>query len=133
MQNHKNGVAAMAAALVLLASGPAAAERTLNRDEVMTLFSDKTVQYYHERKDFDIEAYYAPDGSLRGKRGDKKLNATWSVEEHGSLCISRHGQNRCRIIVENNGVYKKYKEKGDGSRVLVITYRKFIDGNPKKY
>lgn len=108
--------------------------RVLSGQEVTALFSGKTVEFHHERKDFDAVAYYAPDGSYRGKRDDgKAIDFRWSVDEHGELCLHRSRGTFCRIIVDEGGTYRKYKVKSDGSRKLVLTYRKFMDGNPNGF
>jgi hypothetical protein len=119
-------------AVVMACSGPAAAENTLTGDEVKALFSGKTVDYTHITTGSEMSVYYAEDGSMRGRRGDKKTGGSWRVNDKGELCIEYGRGDRCRHIVEEGGVYRKYKEE-NGEQVLVVTYHSFTDGNPSNY
>lgn len=119
-------------AVAMAFSGRAAAEKTLTGDEVKVLFSGKTVDYTHITTGSEMSVYYAEDGSMRGRRGDKKTAGSWHVNDKGELCIEYGKGDRCRHIVEDGGVYRKYKEE-NGKQVPVVIYHKFTDGNPHNY
>jgi len=125
-------VATLPMLLLFTQSVPAA--ETLNADQVRALFSDKTVEYRHERLGFKFVVYHAPDGSLRGTReGELMSELQWSVNKQGELCIAYGGKNRCQPIMKENGVYKKYTVGKDGERKTMVIYRRFIDGNPNNF
>ena len=122
--------------ILLLAFGLSTAEaKDLTGDEIRALFSGKTIHSYHERKDFDIVAFYAPDGTVRMERKGDTWTGKWRIDGN-NICLQLNDpysgvprKERCRIIAEEDGVYKKYKVKDNGNRVHIITYRKFEDGN----
>lgn len=132
---HKNIVHPyiILAGMIAFTSGVAQAEITLDSEAVTALFSDKTVSYHFEKKGYDATAYYSPDGTMRGIKDGKAFNAEWKVNGRGELCIKEGMSNKCRTIVENNGVYKKIKIKHNGNEVHVITYKSFTHGNPNNY
>lgn len=120
--------------MLLLFTQAAPAAETLNADQVKTLFSGKTVEYLHERLDFKFVVYHAPDGSLRGTReGEPMSELQWSVNERGELCIAYGGKKRCQPLMKDDGVYKKYAVGKDGQKKTVVTYQRFIDGNPNDF
>ena len=94
---------------------------TLTGDEVMAMFSDKTVWGEHAFKDRKSIAYFAADGSWTNS---KKSTGKWSVDKKGRLCLERGGDNKCRKVVNDGGVIRKYNKKKH-----VYTYTKFEDGN----
>ena len=124
-------LACLLAAVLGTGSLPAA-EKILTGGEVKALFSGKTVDYTIIRKGYAVSVYYAEDGSMRGMRGENKFGGSWHVSDKGELCIDYGKGERCRHIVEEDGVYKKYKEK-DGKKIHVVTYSTFTDGNPNNY
>jgi hypothetical protein len=109
-----------------------AEERILTGEEVSALFSGKTVDYTIVMRDFTVSVYYAEDGAMRGMSRGKKMTGSWHVSDRGELCIDYGKGLRCRHIVEEGGVYKKYKEE-DGKKIHVVTYDTFTDGNPNNY
>jgi hypothetical protein len=129
---QKQMIPACLLTVVMAFSGPSAAEKALTGDEVKALFSGKTVDYTIVRQGFSVSAYYAEDGSMRGLSRGKKMTGSWHVNDKNELCIEYGKGDRCRHIVEEDGVYRKYKEK-DGKRVLVVTYHTFTEGNPHNY
>ncbi|MDZ7661680.1 hypothetical protein [Thiohalophilus sp.] len=120
--------------MLLFFAQSAPAAETLNADQVRALFSGKTIEYQHERLGFKFVVYHAPDGSLRGTReGQLMSELQWSVNEQGELCIAYGGKNRCQPIMKDNGVYKKYTVGKDGQKKTVVTYQRFIEGNPNNF
>jgi hypothetical protein len=101
-----------------------AEERDLTGGEVTAMFSDKTVWGENAKK--KTISYFAADGSFNGKNLDnnKASKGKWSVDKEGQLCLDRKGKNKCRKVVDDGGLIKKYK----GSK-HVFTYTKFEEGN----
>jgi len=119
--------------LLMMLAQTARAE-TLDAEQVKALFTDKTVEYQHERLGFDFVVYHAPDGSLRGTRDGQPMGELqWSVNDQGELCIAYNQKKRCQPIMKDNGVYKKYTVGKDGQKTTVVTYRQFLDGNPNDF
>ncbi|MDZ7803654.1 hypothetical protein [Thiohalophilus sp.] len=119
---------------LLMMLSPAVSAETLNAEQVKTLFSDKTVEYRHEKLGFEFVVYHAPDGTLRGTRdGQLMSELQWSVNEHGELCIAYNRNQRCYPIMRDDGKYKKYTVDDNGKRKILLTYRRFIDGNPNDF
>lgn len=117
---------------ILMPLGHAA--QTLDAEQVRQLFSDKTVEYSHAMLNFDFIIYHAPDGSLRGTRnGEPMSEMQWSVNPDGKLCIAYDQHQRCHPIMRDEGVYKKYKTTANGETKILVTYRRFIDGNPNHF
>ena len=112
---------------------PAYAERKLNVFDVNALFSGKTIHSYHEQKKFDIILYFAPKGTFRGIRNGKKSSGKWWVNDKGEICVKRVAISRCRVVIEHNGTYKKYKLKNEKDLILMETLTAIEDGNPKKF
>lgn len=111
-----------------------AAADTLSAEQVTALFSDKTVEYQHAKLGFDFVAYHAPDGSLRGTRdGQPMSELQWSVNEQGELCIAYNHKQRCYPIMREDNHYKKYTLDNNGEKKILITYQRFIDGNPNGF
>lgn len=119
-------------AIAMAFSGASAAGKTLTGAEVIALFSGKTVDYTIIRQGFSVSVYYAGDGSMRGVSRGKKMAGNWHVNDKGELCIEYGKGDRCRHVVEEDGVYRKYKEE-NGKQIHIVTYHTFTDGNPHNY
>lgn len=119
-------VAACASPPVVLPPG------TLNADEVLTLFSDKTVTSVTISKKRESISYYDPNGEIRQLRDGQKRNGTWRVTKNGRICLKFGAKEKCRILVKENGEYRKYVVKDDGQHRAVVDYSSFISGNPRK-
>ncbi len=119
---------------LLMMLSPSVSAETLNAEQVKTLFSDKTVEYRHEKLGFEFVVYHAPDGTLRGTRdGQPMSELQWSVNAHGELCIAYNQKQSCYPIMHEDGKYKKYTLDDNGKRKILLTYRRFIDGNPNDF
>ena len=126
-------------------SGPLFAFGNLSAEEVRALFSGQTVEgEFREgsKKHIDpsgINTFYEPfvmyfsaDGAVRSIRGDAKKAGKWRVDEKGNHCVKWTGKKEgCAPITKEGRVYKKYKRRGEGSRIKwVKTFTKFRPGNP---
>lgn len=105
---------------------------TLNAEEVLTLFSDKTVTSVTISKKRESISYYDSNGEIRQLRDGKKRNGTWRVTKNGRMCLKFGAKEKCRILVKENGKYRKYVVKNDGQHRLVVDYSSFKAGNPRK-
>ena len=105
-----------------------AEKRDLTKDEIIEMFSDKTVWGNHAEKGRRKEVYFAPDGTFRQRRYSKRdtwLNeGKWYVNDENLLCMEKNGETKCRRVVDKNGKIKIYKGKKH-----VWNYTKFKDGN----
>lgn len=109
------------------------AEKYLSGAEVTGLISGKTVSSYHEIKQVDIVEFYDANGQVRGIRNDKKSSGKWRVKENGELCIKRVVKERCRFILNQNGLYEKYKVRQRDEPILIVTFKAFENGNVNGY
>ena len=145
----------LASCLIGISQVALAEKRALSADEVTAMFSDKTVWGHHTNKPKKYMVYYSPDGTFKRKRivegstnqngiavvlsssqsgggiyktkqvdTNKIVQGKWSVDEKGRLCIKKK-KKKCRMIVDDNGVIKRYKE----SNNHVWTFTKFEDGD----
>ena len=102
---------------------------TLSKDEVVQLFSGKTVESVTATKGRVSHTYYDPDGSLEQRRKGAKRFGTWRVTDTGSICLSMEGlEEKCRIIVKEGNEYKKYIVKKSGQHQHSVSYRNFRNG-----
>lgn len=119
---------------LLMILSPTVSAETLNTEQVQALFSGKTVEYRHDKLGFEFVVYHAPDGTLRGTRdGHPMGELQWSVNDKGELCIAYNQKKRCHPIMNDDGVYKKYTIDQNGNKKILLTYRRFIDGNPNDF
>ena len=107
----------------------------LDGHEILTLFSNNTVDGYHVRKNFSFTRYFAADGRLidTNSKNKGKHSGRWRVAGK-SLCEKFEGQSEaCREIVKENDIIKKYATTRKGNRVVAIVYKRFRYGNPENY
>ncbi len=104
---------------------------TLTAGQVLTLFSGKTVSSVTAVRKRVSLSYYDPGGEVRQSRKGTKRFGRWRVTEHGRICLQMEQlREKCRIIVMENGEYKKYIVKKNGNHQHTVTYPHFWDGNP---
>lgn len=102
---------------------------TLDRAAVATLFSDRTVKSESGSGRITL-TYYNPDGSLRQLQYGEKRDGRWWIRDDGRICLKlEDGDKKCRVIVNDNGIYKKYVVKKNNRHRHVITYHWFKPGN----
>ena len=104
----------------------------LNKQEILTLFSNNTVEGHHVRKNFTFTRYFAPDGRMadistkKGKRAGR-----WRVSKD-LLCENfKNQQENCREIVKEGDTITKYTTNRKGNKVVAIVYKRFRYGNPE--
>ena len=105
--------------------------RVLTSAEIHEHFSGRTVEGKHVIKGFVFKHYYAPDGTLYSVLGEAPSTiGTWWVSPQGGLCLHLRGQELCRQVVNDHGVYQRMREMRDGTLKHVITYTSFSDEAP---
>jgi hypothetical protein len=103
---------------------------TLSAVEVTALFSDRTVESILDSNGRISLTYYNPNGELSQLQDGEKRNGIWRVRKDGRICLAFAGSGeKCRIIVKEGDVYRKYIVKKSGTHERIITYRSFSDGN----
>jgi len=116
--------------LARLSKVPLLPPGTLNKKQLVKLFSDKTVESVTARKGRISLTYYAPDGSIVQSRKGHKRYGKWRVKKNGRICIQMENlKEKCRIVINEGGEYKKYIIKKNGRHQHSITYRTIADGN----
>ncbi len=104
---------------------------TLDAKELRQLFIGKTVQSLNVKNKRISLTYYDPSGKVRQLRKGKLRSGKWKIKDNGRICLKMgNARNKCRIVVFEQGEYKKYIVKKDGRHKHVIDYRSFITGNP---
>ncbi len=105
-------------------------EGTLSSQELFALFNDRTVHSVTAVQGRESISYYDPNGEIRQLRNDTKRIGHWRVSEHDRICLQMEDlPEKCRIIVREKGVYKKYIVRKDGKHQHSVSYPIFIDGN----
>ena len=103
---------------------------TLNSDEIFYLFNDRTVHSVTAVRGRESISYYDPNGEIRQLRNDIKRVGRWRVTDHDRICLQMEDlPEKCRIIVEDNGHYKKYIVRKDGKHQHSVSYPRFLTGN----
>jgi len=104
---------------------------TLSADELVNLFSDHTVASVTADSGQASISYYAPDGEVRQRHQGKLHIGRWRVTQSGRICLQMEDRREmCRIIVREDGLYKKYIVKKNGDHQHSVTYHSFTRGNP---
>ncbi len=124
--NKKIALSALVSFLLVTTQVALAEMRDLTKDEIMTMFSNKTVWGNHARNDKRAKVYFSADGTFTARRLDERggSKGNWSVNDENQMCMERDGDTRCRRVVDKKGKIKKYKGKKH-----VWNYTKFKDGN----
>ena len=72
-------------------------------------------------------------GELKGIRNERKSSGTWWVTTNGEICVKRVAINRCRIVIKEDGIYKKYKVTDGDENTLTETIKLIEEGNSKNF
>ena len=104
---------------------------TLSADELLRLFSDKTVYSVTAVRKRESVSYYASSGELLQMRNGVKRTGHWRVTANDRICLQMENlPEKCRIVVKEDGEYKKYIVKKNGRHQHSVSYVEFRDGNP---
>lgn len=99
----------------------------LSVGEITAIYSEKTVNGYHHKRDFSFTRYFASDGTIIGvsdKKGKRK--GKWKAQTN-KLCLQWNGgKDRCRKIEKDGDVMRQFDKKGNKN---TVTYKTFVDGN----
>jgi hypothetical protein len=122
--------------LILLSfflSHTASAERVLTAAEVTQLFSGNTYTAAIPSRNIQMTVFVDPNGSSRGMQAGHKFTSNWSINEKGEFCVSYKQRLSCRFVMEDEGVYKKYKINEQGKKMVLVIYQSFEQGNVHNY
>lgn len=129
--NMRIAIAALTFGLIGMSQVAFAEMRDLTKDEIIEIFSDKTVWGDSAKKGGRVVkrnmVYFAPDGTFIGKRLDERNRAEgeWYVNDEDLLCMKNdNGQEKCLRVVDKNGKIRKYN-----NYTHVWNFSKFKDGN----
>lgn len=104
---------------------------TLNSEQLYSLFVGNTVESVSLSKGRKSLTYYDPDGQVRQQRGNQTRLGQWRITKRGRICLQMENKKKkCRIILRENGTYKKYIVKKSGDHKLVVSFTRFMPGNP---
>jgi len=104
---------------------------TLDSDEISVLFNNKTVYSITAVRGRESVSYYDSNGEVRQMRNGVKRTGHWRVTEKGRICLQMEDlPEKCRIIVKEKGIYKKYIVRKNGEHQHSVTYQAFRNGNP---
>lgn len=127
--SHKVSLTLSTVFSVLAFSNTASAAEALDAKQLTALFSDKTVEAFHEQKKTKQTTYFSPEGrSVQANDKGEIVKGTWRVDAAGSQCIQWEGdkENCSKVVPEANGSYKRLI---DGKPVVTIS--KIVPGNTK--
>jgi len=106
----------------------------LTEKEIISLFSNRTVDGHHEKRNFEFVRFFSADGKLYGNNPVKgRRVGRWDVNSEGLCFHWTGGRKQCRKITIEKGVVKQYKVKGSGEEVLATIYTRFRNGNPEQF
>ena len=104
---------------------------TLNSAELFNLFRHKTVFAVTAVQKRESVSYYSPGGVVHQLRNGIKHTGRWRVTATGRICLQMENRpEKCRIVVKENGLYKKYIVRKNGKHQHSVSYPEFRDGNP---
>ena len=92
---------------------------------------DKTKDKNNTNKNAKTDIEYI--GELKGIRNERKSSGTWWVTTKGEICVKRVAINRCRIVIKEDGIYKKYRVTGGDENTLTETIKLIEEGNSKNF
>ena len=106
-------------------------EGTLGVSEINELFSNKTVKSITVGRGRVSDSYYEPGGRIYQVRNGLSRKGFWRITPDAQICLRMSDQNveNCRIIVYENGVFRKYRPASKGQFKPVVDYVSFQDGN----
>ena len=115
--------------LAKLSKTPVLPKGTLKRKEVIKLFSGQTVESVTASKGRVSHTYYDPNGLLVQLRNGVMRHGKWRVKKNGRMCLQMESlEEKCRVIVKEDGEIKKYIVKKNGRHQHSVSYRNFSPG-----
>lgn len=112
-------------------TGVALPKGTLNADELVVLFSNKTVHSVTAVEGRKSVSYYAASGEIRQQRHGVTRHGRWRVTDNHRICLQMENlPEKCRIVVKEKGVYQKYIVRKNGQHQHSVSYQRFEEGNP---
>ena len=103
---------------------------TLSADEVTLLFSGQTVESVLDSNGRVSLTYYNPNGELNQSQEGNMRHGNWRVRNDGRICLAfEEGSEKCRIIVKEGDVYRKYIVKKNGTHERILYYKSFRAGD----
>ncbi|MFK5986830.1 MAG: hypothetical protein QM479_15595 [Pseudomonadota bacterium] len=108
-------------------------ERILSADELTKLFSGNTYVALIPSRKLKMTVYVDPDGTMRGRQSGHKFTSKWEVNNKGEICVSYRDKMSCRMVMEQEGVYKKITHNDKGEKVVLVIYQSFAAGNIHNY
>jgi len=119
--------------LARMSKEPLLPKGALKRKRVIKLFSEQTVESVTASKGRVSQTYYNPDGTLEQLREGVKRYGMWRVTKNSRMCLKMENlEEKCRVIVKEDGAVKKYIVKKNGNHQHSVTYRKFSPGKSFK-
>lgn len=104
---------------------------TLTSEQLLARFSGQTVESVTAAQGRESLSYYHPGGELRQQRLGKTRRGHWRVTKEHQICLQMEDlPEKCRIVVQEGGEYRKYIVKKNGRHQHTVTYRIFHAGNP---
>jgi hypothetical protein len=119
--------------LAAVSYSPLLPEGTLKRKKIVELFSGHTVESVTASKGRVSQSYYNPDGTLEQRRDGAKRYGKWRVTKNARMCMQMESlEEKCRVIVEEDGAIKKYIVQKNGRHKHSVSYRNFTPGKSFK-
>ncbi len=132
-KTYSNACSACSNSDVVSYVSQACAERTLSSEELIKLFSGNTYVAVIPSRKLKMIVYVDPDGTMRGMQSGHKFTSKWMVNDKGEICVSYKDKMSCRVVMEQNGVYKKFKINEQGEKTVLVVYQSFSQGNVHNY
>lgn len=104
---------------------------TLTSAQLVARFSGQTVESVTAIQGRESLSFFHPAGELRQQRLGKTRRGHWRVTKEHRICLQMEDlPEKCRIVVKEEGEYRKYIVKKTGRHQHTVTYRIFHAGNP---
>ncbi len=140
-KNELNGryLVGLTSSLITLTKQNFPVWKRVKASEIKSIFRDKTVTIWHEKKSFKLARYYGQDGKIITKTSfsDGLFYGTWYVDDQDRLCERANPNQKkhtwCQIVARNGNELAKFfiarGKRGKYKPIKVFTYRLFKEGN----
>ncbi|MFK5892057.1 MAG: hypothetical protein QM504_02425 [Pseudomonadota bacterium] len=133
IKTYSNACGACADQKVISHVAKACPERILSSEELIELFSGNTYVAVIPSRKLKMTVYVDPDGTMKGMQSGHKFTSKWEINDKGEICVSYKDKMSCRVVMEQEGVYKKFKINEKGEKVVLVIYQSFAAGNVHNY